>query len=315
MKSFLQWLKRSIYDPTDIELRYQTIDDAIKRIESLVRVMEERTRTIEYVSHQLIFANKYQIDFLQRMYTEILPRLPDFGNENCFNAAAVIGLETDHPIAYESNDHLNPDSTTEGIARPTLFVQDCIRVIGRDMTCLDLGTGSAGLVYEFAMNGVLSVGVDGSDFCRVNRVGYWPLLENNLFTCDITKPFKFVSKKDHKQKNFQIITMWEVLEHLAEQDLPLLLRNIASHLDDKGYFIGSVSLLEYRDDAGNPYHVTLKSRGWWESKFKENGLVILERHPFSEHFFCRGNGPRYQDYHNYHRQPNEGFLFVSKKIN
>jgi hypothetical protein len=179
---------------------------------------------------------------------------------------------------------------------------------------LDLGTGAAGLVFEFAMNGVLAVGVDGSDFCRANRIGYWPLLPNNLFTCDITKPFSFVSRSTQAVTNFDVITMWEVLEHIAEQDLADLFVNVERHLDERGYFMGSISLLEYVDSTGSPYHVTLKPREWWKAKLQECGLVMLDTHPFNEKFFCRGNGPRFQDFHNYALNPNKGFFFVAQKI-
>ena len=107
--------------------------------------------------------------------------------------------------------------------------------------------------------------------------------------------------------------MWEVLEHLDEKSLQGLFRNIEEHLDEGSYFIGSVSLIEYDDVHGNPYHVTLQPREWWQSRFEEHGLEMLEQHPFAEKFFPRGNGPRYQDFHNYHQVPEDGFLFVARK--
>jgi hypothetical protein len=222
-------------------------------------------------------------------------------------------LETDYPIAADSHDHINPGSTSEGISRPTFFVQNCISVLGRDIKCLDLGSGAAGLVFEYVMNQVVAVGIDGSDFCRVNRIGYWPLLPNNLFTCDITKPFNFLLQDSQTHINFDVITMWEVLEHVAESDLPCLFSNIYRHMDEDSYFIGSVSFLEYSDSNGNEYHVTRKPRGWWEAKFIESGFVVLDIHPFNEKFFCRGNGPRFQDIHNYALNPNKGFLFVAQR--
>lgn len=296
-----------------IELLLRLAEERAKTLESLLVVAEERTRTLEYVAQQSLFAHNHQIDFLQKLYVEAMPRLLDLNARPAFNAASFFELKTDHPIALGSNDHINPDSTTEGVSRPTLFVQDCIRVLGSHMKILDLGSGAAGLVFEFAMNGVPAVGIDGSDFCRINRVGYWPLLPNNLFTCDITKPFSFVSQGTEAVTTFDVITMWEVLEHIAEPELAGLFVNIARHLGNEGYFIGSVSIVEYVDSAGSPYHVTLKPRDWWKAKFIECGLVMLDTHPFNEKLFCRGNGPRFQDFHNYALQPNEGFWFVAQK--
>lgn len=295
------------------EERSRTLEAQLDTALLLVRTSEERSRTLEYLARESIFAAQYHIDQLQKLYVESMPVILGFNLHDAFNASHILELKTDYPIAVDSNDHINPGSTTEGISRPTFFVQNCISVLGQDIKCIDLGSGSAGLVFEYAMNQVLAVGVDGSDFCRVNRVGYWPLLPNNLFTCDITKPFSFLSHDSQSLINFDIITMWEVLEHIAEGDLPGLFNNICRHMGDNSYFMGSISLVEYCDCDGNPYHVTLKPRDWWKAKFIENGLVVLDTHPFNEKFFCRGNGPRFQDIHNYAINPNEGFLFVAKK--
>jgi Methyltransferase domain len=296
-----------------LEHLLQQTDERITAIESLLRVVEERTRTLEYVSNQSLYAHNHQIDFLQKFYVELMPRIAGFTEKPAFNATAVLYLNTDYPIAVASNDHVNPDSTAEGLTRPTLFVQDCIKVLGSDIRSLDLGTGAAGLVFEFAMSDVLAVGIDGSDFCRKHRVGYWPLLGKNLFTCDITKPFEFVSNQTADAIEFEVITMWEVLEHLSESDFPEVFKNITRHLNRRGYFIGSVSLLEYRDEDGTPYHVTLRQKEWWKAKFLEGGLLISEDHPFKENLFCRGNGSKYQDFHNYKKHPEQGFLFVAQK--
>ena len=313
--SLLQRLKRALRGRrADLPALVVTTEERSRTIESLLRTVEERTRTLEYVARQSMFAVNHQIDFLQRLYVESMPRLLDLNNRSAFNAAGILELKTDYPIALGSNDHINPDSTIEGVSRPTLFVKDCTSVLGEDIKCLDLGTGAAGLVFDFAMNGIFAVGVDGSDFCRVNKIGYWPLLPNNLFTCDITKPFSFMSRDTSALIEFDVITMWEVLEHIAENDLPDLFRNIGRHLNEHGYFIGSISLIEYVDSIGNPYHVTLKPRGWWKEKLLESGLVMLDTHPFNERLFCRGNGPRFQDFHNYALNPNEGLLFVAQKI-
>ena len=328
MESVFQWLKRVLQKAVSMpglvvatEERSRTIEfllrlaeDRAIRIESLLVVAEERTRTLEYVARQSLFAHNHQIDFLQKLYVEAIPRLPDLNARPGFNAAPFLELKTNYQIALGSNDHINPDSTTEGVSRPTLFVQDCIRLLGGHIKSLDLGSGAAGLVFEFAMNGILAVGVDGSDFCRINRVGYWPLLPGNLFTCDITKPFRFMAQGTSEVSKFEVVTMWEVLEHIGEKDLAAVLHNVDAHLTSTGYFMGSISLLEYVDASGTPYHVTLKPKPWWRDKFQECGLIMLDEHPFNERLFCRGNGPRFQDFHNYFANPHDGFHFVAQRI-
>jgi hypothetical protein len=112
---------------------------------------------------------------------------------------------------------------------------------------------------------------------------------------------------------FNVITAWEVLEHIPASDLGSLLKNVHSHLQDSGYFIGSISLVEYVGRDGIPYHVTLQPKTWWRDKFQKCGLTMITDHPFNEHMFCRGNGPQFQDFHNYFQHPEDGFHFVAKK--
>ncbi|MDM9646679.1 methyltransferase domain-containing protein [Rhizobium sp. S163] len=293
-----------------IEERSRVTERTIADTMSLLSIVEARSRTLVYQASQNHYIGDYQIDVIQKWYTEYVQRSRVLLDSRAVRATENIILETEHPIAYESNDHLKPDSTAEGVFRPTRFVRNCIDVLGPGIRCLDLGTGAAGLPYEWLMNGVPAVGVDGSDYCRRSAIGYWPILPKNLFTCDITKPFQFLD--DGSAVEFEIITMWEVFEHLAEVDLESVLKNIRAHLTADGYVLGSISLMEYNDDNGNPYHVTLRPKTWWANKFRENGLLMIDDHPFSERLFCRGNGPRFQDFHNYFSNPADGFHFVAK---
>jgi hypothetical protein len=293
------------------EERSRTLESLLHDSLMLLRITEERSRTDLYQSTQALFYANYQMDMLQNWYVESMLASSHLANNRAVVAARSIRLKTDHPLALTSNDHLAPDSTAEGIVRPTKFVRHCVDVLGSDIRCLDLGTGAAGLVLEYVMNGIVAIGVDGSDYCRKNKIGYWPLLPDNLRTCDITRPFLF-EQANEETAHFNLITMWEVLEHIGEDDLPGLLQNVKLHLASTGYFVGSISLVEYADKEGAPYHVTLKPKDWWRERFEENGLVMLDEHPFNERLFCRGNGPRFQDFHNYSSTPGEGFHFVAR---
>ena len=294
------------------EERSRVLERQLGDAVSLLLTVEERSRTLQFQAIQAHDIGNYQIDVMQKWYTESMQYSPALLANPALLASRGIVLDTKHPIAYESYDHLKPDSTAEGVVRPTQFVRHCLDVLGPDIRSLDLGTGGAGLPYEWLMNGIPAVGVDGSDYCRRSAIGYWPLLPDNLFTCDITQPFQF-KDSGGSAVGFQLITMWEVFEHLAESALDMVLQNIANHLTQDGYVVGSVSLLEYNDENGVPYHVTLKPKSWWNGKFSDNGLVMLDAHPFNEHLFCRGNGPRFQDFHNYFASPSDGFHFVAKR--
>ena len=297
-----------------VEERSRTFERQLNDSLSLLRTTEERSRTLQHETSQSLFALNYQIDLWQRWYVESVGSTLVLLGKRAVAVAKTIRLETSYPIALGSNDHLLPDSTSEGIVRPTQFVRHCIETLGQDIVCLDLGTGSAGLVFEYIMNDVMAIGVEGSDHCRKNKVGYWPLLSHNLHTCDITHPFRLERGDPGVGVRFDVITMWEVLEHIEEKDLTSVLKNVDVHLKSNGYFIGSISLLEYIDANGDPYHVTLKPKAWWRQRFQVNGLLMLEDTPFNQRLFCRGNGPRFQDLHNYFSSPNEGFHFVARRM-
>jgi len=297
----------------NIDERTQSLMHHVQRLGFLEEATDARTRTLEFEVRNVKFAINYQLDLLQRIYSEWAPALTDKLKSGVVSDRAF-DVKTSHPIAYESNDHLNPDSTLEGIYRNTVFVEHCIDVFGKDFNALDLGTGSGGIVFEFIMNGINSLGIDGSDFCKKHKVGYWSLAPNSFYTCDITKPYTINSLAENAKAEFDLITMWEVLEHIQEDKLDFLLGNIMLHLKSNGYFIGSISFVPYEDGNGNPYHVTLKPKSWWVKKFGDAGLVWLEtgQHSFDVTRFPRGNGPRFQDFHNYNVHPEEGCHFVAR---
>lgn len=311
-KSLVNLYERMTAGFTGVEQQLNSIkntqnfyEQKIRDIGFLVQIAEERSRTLEYELNRANEALKYQNELLLSWYTESTDKRAI--NKN-------IQLVSDHPIATDSNDHITPDSTQEGVVRPTLFVKHCLDIVGKDCSLLDLGTGGAGLIYECLLNGINAVGIDGSDYCFKYGLGYWPLINDHLYTCDITKPFKFVDQEAGSPLEFNIITMWEVLEHIQESDLHALFRNITQSLRRDGFYIGSISLLEYNDPNGVPYHVTLKPKEWWQNKFAEGGLKMIDDHPFNCKLFYRGVGNRYQDIHDYHKNPECGFHFVAQKI-
>jgi hypothetical protein len=294
------------------EERTRTLEHLLEDSANLVRVTEERSRSQHFELQQARFASDHELDLLHKWYVESPGRPGTLESLPGVVQARALHLETEHPIAEGSNDHLVPESTQEGIARPNAFISHCIDVLGTQRPLLDLGTGAGGLVYEALMQGLLAIGLDGSDHCRRRRIGYWPLLPDNLLTCDATKPFRFVDRTGATLR-FGLVTMWEVLEHLPEADLPQVLANIRAHMDQDAWFMGTVSLLEYTGADGTPYHVTLRPRAWWQDTFRAAGLEMVEEHPFNARLFYRGNGPRFQDFHNYFSHPEEGFHFVARK--
>lgn len=174
---------------------------------------------------------------------------------------------TDHPIAYESHDHLVPKGTANDFTKNGAYVRELINRYGTDMKYMDLGCAGGGFVVQFLGYDVFAVGVEGSDYGRKHMQYGWASHPDNLFTADITKPFSFVDEAEAPIK-FTAISAFDVLEHIHKEDLPGLVNNIFNNLESGGIFIASIATFE---DEG--YHVTLEELPWWDNLFKEHGFV------------------------------------------
>jgi len=223
------------------------------------------------------------IDFTYRDIMIALQRQHAFLPEN------NIKLETDYPVAYESLDHLNPHGTIRDNTRYPRFVEKCETLLAakKQLAFLDLGCSGGGMVLEAALRGHLSIGLEGSDCSKIEQRAEWRLLGDRLQTCDITKPF-FLRNKEKKIQQFDIITAWEVLEHIAEADLPQLLENIRNHLAKGGYFVGSIANWNDIDaESGINWHITVHPYDWWKKKFMEAGFQIVTEN-FAKADLARG---------------------------
>ena len=183
-------------------------------------------------------------------------------------------IDTRYPVAYESHDHQVPHGTANDNTHYPWFVTKTQRLFERKVKHMDLGCSGGGLVKDFLDANHFSVGVEGSDYSLKTQRAEWKTIPNNLFTADITKPFTVYDgellPRDmvFKPIQFDVISAWEVMEHIQEADLIGLFDNIRKHLQPEGLFVCSIADFE---DPG--YHVTLKPRPWWVEKFKENGLI------------------------------------------
>lgn len=173
---------------------------------------------------------------------------------------------TSNPVAIDSLDHTNPFGTINDNTVCPKFV-DKIYKLFSNCKFLDLGCAGGGLVKEFYDKGSVAVGLEGSDYNIKRQRAEWATIPNNLFTCDITKPFAILDDNEQLIR-FDVISCWEVMEHIKECDIPTLVANIKKHLSNRGYWMMSVSL-----DGKDNHHVTVKSEKWWNDLFKEYGFM------------------------------------------
>lgn len=224
----------------------------------------------EHIRHEILDQVNRHIDFTYRDIMVAIER------QMQFLPAIDAKLITDYPIAYESLDHLYPHGTIRDNTRYPRFVEKCEELLGEkeELSFLDLGCSGGGMVLEAALRGHISMGLEGSDCSKKEQRAEWRLLGDRLQTCDITKPFR-LERADGSVKKFNIITAWEVMEHIRESDLPQLLLNIKNHLSDHGYFVASIANWEDIDPvSGINWHVTLHEYEWWVQQFEKAGFEI-----------------------------------------
>ena len=83
----------------------------------------------------------------------------------CHNRS--IKLVTEHPVAYGSLDHTDPTGAISDNTRNYGFYNKCRLLYGENLSFLDLGCAGGGLVFEFALNGHVSIGLEGSDISKI----------------------------------------------------------------------------------------------------------------------------------------------------
>ena len=149
-------------------------------------------------------------------------------------------VETEFPIAFDSPDHLMPWGTKRDNHSSTSFIQESIAhfKMDRSVKFMDLGCSGGGLVKEWLTYTNFAIGLEGSDYSLKHKRASWPeLYKRNLFTCDISRPYK-VSYNSQVYK-CDLISAWEVVEHIETTRLDVFFNNIWEHLEDGGLFLAS----------------------------------------------------------------------------
>jgi len=178
-------------------------------------------------------------------------------------------IVTKYPVAKSSPDHVTPKGATHDNTHCPAFVVEVEKLFKTKISVLDMGCAGGGMVADFLNAGHIAAGVEGSDKPRELKLGEWKNIPKNLFTADISKSFHFTDKNEKKQ--YDLITAWEVLEHINEADIDFLINNINENLSSGGMFMASVA--GFPDP---PYHVTIKPKEWWIEKFENAGFFPVE---------------------------------------
>jgi len=194
----------------------------------------------------------------------------------------IIVVKAKKEIAYNSPDHLMPWGTRRDNSRNHRFNEKLYPLYPQKnnfLKVLDLGCSGGGFVRDCLNDGCLAVGLEGSDFSKKSRRAEWATIPDYLFTCDITEQFE-VLQEDGKgigRIQFDVVTAWEVIEHIAEDDLSRVAENVMKHLSPMGLWIMSVAPFEDVIN-GIRLHQTVQAKPWWVKKFRSLGLVHMEEY-------------------------------------
>lgn len=231
-------------------------------------------------------------------------------------------VETAHPVAMTSPDHIHPVGTIVDHTRHPRFIAACERLMPQKkrLSFLDLGCSAGGIVWDAILRGHIAVGLEGSDLSKLRQRGEWRLLEGSLFTCDISKPFAVLDDKTNMPHIFDVVCAWEVLEHLSKEGLKTLFAQLDRHMDEHSVFFASISQVEggYTDD-GRHLHQTIQPKDWWADFLAKEGFFFVEPPSLAQEDFARGNGNPsiyYKPASSYRERENECLLVeIRKKTN
>jgi 2-polyprenyl-3-methyl-5-hydroxy-6-metoxy-1,4-benzoquinol methylase len=204
-----------------------------------------------------------------------------------------IRVRAEREIAYASPDHLAPWGTRRDNSRQRRFNQKLYRLFGEErppLWVLDLGCSGGGFVKDCLDDGCMAVGIEGSDFSKRTRRAEWRSIPEHLFTADITAPFEIIGEfpEGERKLGFDVITTWEVMEHIHERDLGAVVENVKKHLRPGGLWIMSIALCDDIHNGTN-LHQTVKPKAWWIDKLQGLGVHCVTA--YVEYFntqFLRG---------------------------
>jgi 2-polyprenyl-3-methyl-5-hydroxy-6-metoxy-1,4-benzoquinol methylase len=192
-----------------------------------------------------------------------------------------INVETNFPVAFESPDHLIPWGTARDNSKNYRFNQKINKLfdsVKKPLKILDLGCSGGGFIADSINDGHIAVGLEGSDYSLNIGRAEWSRIPNYLFTCDITKLFtiSIIYKQIKQLFKCDIITSWEIMEHIKTEDLEQVASNVDKHLINNGLWIMSISSMDDFINGVN-LHQTVKPRVWWIMKFESLGFYHQEK--------------------------------------
>ena len=195
-------------------------------------------------------------------------------------------VTTDFPIAFDSPDHLFPWGTYRDNSSDAQWIKNIVDLFGISLKIMDLGCAGGQLIKDLLDCTPYAVGLEGSDYSIIHKRAWWPeLCNNNLFTCDISRPFSV--EYDNKPFLCDVISAWEVCEHIHPDRIEVFLKNIYNHLRSGGVFMASVSNFSDHSGVGEDGEKHELHQSWrldqndWNYAIESTGLFTIKEYDTS----------------------------------
>ena len=189
-------------------------------------------------------------------------------------------LDTDHPIADKSFDHLYPLGTARDNTKSPGFNAKLFAMYPGQISVLDLGCAGGGFVESVIEDGHIAVGLEGSDYSLKLKRAAWATIPGSLFTCDISHLF-ILHTGDNTPHLFDVVTAWDSLEHIEMGDLDMVFDNIKYHSKPGALFLMTTTH-HASMHQGVALHRTRRNGDWWSAKIESLGFK--RSHETEEYF-------------------------------
>ena len=202
------------------------------------------------------------------------------------------GFVAESHLAASSPDHIHPWGTKRCNGSNPRFVTKVCNLFPKSQVpaILDLGCAGGKMVMDFHDAGCFAHGIEGSDYSQRTQRAEWKHDLDILHTADIGKPFRF-------DRRFDIITLWEVVEHLNQGTLAGLVDNLENNLKAGGMVIISTTSGPDWIDGVN-LHQTMWPKEKWV-KYFANGLLYHQPKvvDYFNHQWVRGRNETKDGFH------------------
>ena len=209
-------------------------------------------------------------------------------------------------VAEWSQDHQQPKGALESTHYyPHLLLAKAILQSCSVNSWCDLGSGVASLPLSVARHGIDNIlAIDGTTAALVSPLVRFPL--SNYLVADLTECIQVLSEEG-KPVEFDVVSALELLEHIPEEKLQGLYKNIQR-------MNPSLIIIAMGLQPDPPHHVNLKSmQEWIDSIGKALPGWIYDDH-ISEQIFHMAKHSRFiNDYHTNHLPHDRNLLIFARR--